>query len=255
MPKYAEISPTELLRLWEANAPALVPWGALEWHGEHLPLGLDGIVAEAFANRLAEQVGGVALPGIWLPITTLPHASSLQVRTGTLRAILDDLIGGLAESGARTIVLLTGHYAQAHLIELFEAALRGMDDYESLRVFAGTPLQPLGRAELLDHAARYETSQLLAIRPDLVAADRLGEEVHPHRDGVLGEHPALGSVEEGEALLAEGIRMWADWIATAGRLELGDFYKRGFDELDEYVTTFYEGSWEEALIKWWQTKA
>ena len=47
------------------------------------PLGLDGIVAEAFAARLAELIDGILLPGCWLPITTLPHPLSLQISTET----------------------------------------------------------------------------------------------------------------------------------------------------------------------------
>ena len=73
--------------------------------------------------------------------------------------ILDQTIEGLYHSGARTVALVTGHYAQAHEIEMYEAALRMMDDQEDLRVFAATPLEVLGDDNLLDHAGRYETSQ------------------------------------------------------------------------------------------------
>jgi creatinine amidohydrolase len=254
VPRYAELHPASLRTLWEGGAPAIVPWGALEWHGDHLPLGLDGLVAEAFAERLSERLNGVLLPGIWLPITTLPHPASLQVRTETLRLILDDVLAGLQGAGAQTIALVTGHYAQGHLIELYEAALRAMEDHPGLRVHVGAPLQPLGKAEVLDHAARFETSQLLALRPELVRADELPETPTTKAHAVLGEHPALGSVREGEQLLEAGLDAWTKWVrsSTPGSLQ-GD-YKREFDLLEPYVEAHFSGSWDDALDSWWKSK-
>lgn len=248
------MSPGTLRRLLESGAAAVVPWGALEWHGDHLPLGLDGIVAEHFADELAERILGVSLPGIWLPITTLPHPSSLKVSTSTLRAVLDDTIGSLYEAGFRRVVLVTGHYAQGHLIEMYEAAMRAMEDYDRFLVFAGTPLQPLGNPHLLDHAARYEVSQLLAIRPDLVWTDDLPDRTAPREDGVLGEHPGKGNRLEGERLLMQGLDAWQRWIKAASRSDLDHYYRRAFDELQPYVDAYYTDSWDEALEKWWATK-
>lgn len=241
--------------MWDEGAPAIIPWGALEWHGDHLPLGLDGIVAEDFCDRLADRLNGVRLPGIWLPITTLPHEASLAVRTETLRAILDDTIGGLAVAGARTIIIVTGHFAQGHLIELYEAALRGMEDHEDLRVFAGAPLEPLARPELLDHAAKVEASQLLFVRPDLVDLSKAKEEVVPHRDGVLGESPCRATAEEGARLTEAGLAAWSSWIAEADPGSLEMHYRVAFDGLQAYVDKYYTGSWEEALLRWWADRS
>lgn len=249
--RYSELSLSALSAAWEAGAPAIVPWGALEWHGAHLPLGLDGLVVEAFCDRLAERTQGVLLPAIWLPITTLPHPASLQVRTEAFRMIVDDTIAGLVASGARTILLVSGHYAQGHLIELFEAAMRGMDDHEGVRILAGTPLQPLESPSLLDHAGRYETSQLLALRPDLVWTSELPRQIVPRSDAVLGEDPRLGTAEEGTLLFERGLDAWSAWWRDATPAALEETYKRRFDELQPYVDAYYEGSWEEAIQKWW----
>jgi len=71
--------PEELDLALSGNPLVICPWGALEWHGAHLPLGLDGLVAEAFSERLAESTGGILLPCTWLPMTTLPHAFSISL--------------------------------------------------------------------------------------------------------------------------------------------------------------------------------
>jgi len=251
VPIYAELNPSELTKFWGEGAPAIVPWGALEWHGNHLPSGLDGMLAEHFGRVLAEKVSGVCLPAIWLPITTIPNVASQSIQTETLRAILDDVIAGLVMSGVRKIALITGHCAQGHLAELYEAALRGMDDHEGVLIFAGAQLQLLSRPETMDHAARYETSQLLAIRPDLVNLDMLPPEIVPQRDCVLGEDPRLASAEEGRLLIEQAAEAWAQWIMVADFASLAKFYRHAFDEIQAYVDTYFTGSWDEALAKWW----
>jgi creatinine amidohydrolase len=246
--------PDQLEALWQGGAPAIVPWGALEWHGAHLPLGLDGIIAEWFAAELAERTGGVLLPGVWLPMTTLPHPQSQQIRTETFRMVLDDLLEGLYASGARRVCLVTGHYAQGHQVEMSEAALRAMDDHEGLLVFSGAPLELLGEDRLLDHAAHFETSQLLAIRPDLVHLDLLAAGAHPaHDSAVLGDEPTLGSAAEGSELLESALTSWVAWL-NASAEELETHYKGVFDRYAPYMDAYFQGSWEEAMKRWWAEK-
>src|SRR5438105_12929585 len=154
--RYAELRPDQLDQAWAEKPLAIIAWGAREWHGPHLPLGLDGIVAESCAERLAEKAGGVLLPACWMPITTLPHPASLQIRTEAMRMILDDLLEGLYGAGARMVCIVSGHYAQGHEIELYEAALRSMESHSGYRVLSATPLEVLGADRRLDHAARWE---------------------------------------------------------------------------------------------------
>ncbi len=250
VPSYAELKPEQLDALWAKNALAIVPWGALEWHGSHLPLGLDGLIAEWFAQKLADVTDSVLLPSVWLPMTTLPHRHSQQVQTATFRLILDDMLHGLYTSGARRICLITGHYAQGHLMEMSEAALRAMEDHTDLLVFAGSPLEPLAQPELLDHAGHFETSQLLAIRPDLVELDKSAKK-GPQSKAILGEDPNLGTVEEGTALLKEGLRAWHKWIKSSDSDSLANHYRGVFDQHEAYVEAYYRGSWEDAILQWW----
>ena len=84
--RYAELRPEQLAERVQAAPVAFVPWGALEWHSVHLPVGLDGIVVEHIAERAVERTGGVVLPAMYLPITTLPHRFSISFRAGTMHA-------------------------------------------------------------------------------------------------------------------------------------------------------------------------
>lgn len=249
--RYAELTPDQLEQLILEGAPAVIPWGALEWHGAHLPLGLDGIVSEWFAAQLAEKTGGVLLPGIWLPITTLPHKLSQQVSTETLRMIVRELITGLADSGFETTIIITGHYAQGHMVELYRAAFEMLP---KLRVFVATPLEPLAEEGTLDHAARYETSQLLAIRPDLVQMNRVPMVPQPRRDAILGQSPRHASAAEGEELFQRALAAWQVWLKDDIDA-LAEHYKKAEAGYQDYIDRYYKTSWEQAIQDWWATKS
>lgn len=255
--RYAELRPDELDNQWSQRPLAIIAWGALEWHGPHLPLGLDGIVAEYFAERLADETQGVLLPACWMPITTLPHPASLQISTEALRLILDDLLEGLYSAGARMTCIVSGHYAQGHEIELYEAALRAMDHHAGYQVLAATPLEVLGEDDLLDHAARWETAQLQVIRPDLVHLEALPQEIKSKKCAVLGEDPRTANPEEGKEMLDSAFAIWSEWIDdllnTKDQSFLKDFYARRKQAYSPYVRTYFMKSWEQALRDWWLT--
>jgi len=252
--RYAELHPTELEQAWAEGAPALLPLGALEWHGPHLPLGLDGLLAESFALRLAKEAAGVLLPCLYAPITPLPHPLSLEVKTSTLQALLDDTLSALHRSGARRVCLVSGHYAQGHEVELYRAAMRAMNRYGGFLVFAASPLEPLGEDRFLDHAARFETSQLLAVRPDLVRLDAL-DSLDPHWSAVLGDDPRTATAEEGEVLIRRALNAWAKWLGAETRDDLLATYEERIEAYRPYMDKYFKGSWEDALNTWWESKA
>lgn len=248
---YAESRPEQIAAEWAHASIAYVPWGALEWHGDHLPLGLDGIVAEAFARMLAERVGGVLLPTQWLPMTTLPHPLSLDVSAELFAQVVRACVDGLRGAGAKTVCLITGHYAQGHEIVLYEVAKECSED--DFRVLAATPLEPLADDSMLDHAGRWETSQLLALRHDLVHLEGLPDDPD-HRYGVLGSSPRQGSAEEGREVLQRALVAWEAWLTTATPETLVSHYNQARARYRDYEDTYYRGSWDDALRTWWAQK-
>ncbi|MCW5943628.1 MAG: creatininase family protein [Fimbriimonadaceae bacterium] len=253
--RYAESHPDELLAHL-ARTPILVAaLGALEWHGPHLPLGLDGLVAEAFAERLATRLGAVLMPSVWLPITTLPHPTSLEVRTETAVAVWRDLVDQARKLDVRVLCLVSGHYAQGHMIELQRVAVAAMIEAPNTAVLAATPLERLGDDSLLDHAGRWEAAQLLSIRPELVRLEQVGDALDPLDCAVLGEDPRAATLADGEAVLERGLLSWQDEIARL--MESGDlrplvaWYGRRIRGYDAYVERYYRGSWEDAILRWW----
>ena len=256
--RYAELLPDELVRIWQRRPVAYCAWGALEWHGPHLPLGLDGLVAERFAERLADRAGGVLLPSVWLPITTLPHDLSVSIQTEVVAGVWRDMLNELYRAGARVVCLISGHYAQGHAIELYRAAMAAMRARADFYVLAAAPLELLGKPEYLDHAARWETAQLMAVRPDLVHLDKFPGMLGARQVAVLGDDPRLATPEDGEAITNEALSAWAQWIDRMLRdrdqRPLFDWYAQCMAAYQDYLNRFYSGSWEEAIQKWWATK-
>ena len=252
---FAECSPKDVDRQWSEQPVALVPWGALEWHGDHLPLGLDGLVAEGFAQRLASATGAMVLPTMWLPITTLPHANSLPMPSEAVRAVFEATVDRLHAMGAKVVCIITGHYAQGHMVELTRAAMaccaRGG------RTLFATPLEPLGDPAILDHAARWEAAQLLALRPDLVWPDQLPQGPVGAHNAVLGTDPRAGSASEGEEVLGRAVSAWSAWIDEALHQEpeaLIDLYGNRLASYDAYIAQYGGDDWDSALDRWWAAR-
>lgn len=255
--RYAELCPDQLQAAFEAAPVAIWPIGALEWHGPHLPLGLDGLVAEAFAEALQAEVGGVLLPTYWHPITTLPHPMSLDVATDVQRGLLRRTLIRLGVAGAKVVCLVTGHYAQGHSVELFEIARAFTRNAQEPTVIAASPLEPLGDDALLDHAARWETAQLLALRPDLVDLSRLPDDLRPKSCAVLGEDPRLASAEEARQKTREALTVWQGWVSQVlgGKTEaVLAFYERRLQSYQSYIARNFRTSWDQAIEDWWRTQ-
>ncbi len=257
---YAALRPDQLAERIAAVPVAYVPWGALEWHSFHLPVGLDGFTAEGIAQRAAERTGGVVLPTMFLPITALPHRFSISFTTDTVRAVLDELLAELARIGFRVVVLLSGHYAQGHELILMDAAEAAMQ-LHGILVLTVPPLALLGE-EYLDHAGRWETAQLLALHPDLVALERFQRELaadsttRVERFGVLGSLPTHATAADGEQVIAQSVEQIAEWVehllTSKNAQPLHDLYARRRAGYQTFMDRYFRGSHEDAAAAWWQ---
>jgi len=179
--RYADLTWVEMRDLLRGEVVAILPVGALEAHGPHLPLGTDVIIAEAMAGagaRLVAEAGKevVVLPA--LPYTAAPFAQSfagtLSLPRATIARLVADIAAELARQGVSCLALANAHLDPAHLGALADAA-------ELVRA-AGAPLlvhPDLTRkpwaGRLTEefksgacHAGQYETSVVMAARPELV---------------------------------------------------------------------------------------
>jgi len=143
-----------------------VPFGLIEWHGRHLPLGNDALKAHAILVKCAEKFGGVVYPPVYFP-----H----HMGQGSLVPVLTHLFERLKRTGFRVIIGVSGHNVQAQ-IDMINKAL---EPVVADGTVAGIGLweMSLSRCEESDsdHAAKWETSNMMFFYPDLVDMAELGD--------------------------------------------------------------------------------
>jgi creatinine amidohydrolase len=116
------------------------------------------------------------------------HSASLDIEAPVLRSLWDSLFASLAAAGWDIIVVISGHCAPGHELLLMDAAEETINRHGVL-VLALPPLALVDET-MLDHAALWETSLLLALQPDLVNLPALGSApLNAEESGVVGQDP------------------------------------------------------------------
>lgn len=161
---------------------AILPVGAVEAHGPHLPLSTDNILAAKMAEKLAERVDSFVMP-------TLPYGQvwslrnfpgSINVSNESLTAFITDIGKSLYHQGFRTFVIMNGHLGNGAPIK--EAARKLYDTYRELKVhyffYPGMNTivkdimeTPASHASYF-HACEIETSYMLHLSPENVDMKR-----------------------------------------------------------------------------------
>jgi creatinine amidohydrolase len=245
--RYERLRPAELRALVGAAPLAYVPLGPLEFHGEHLPTGVDWFTSHALCLRAAERSGGVVLPPLYLVsgCLDLPFTLSFPIELvhTWIRATIDQLVG----RGFRAIVVLTGHgpLDLNHMIKRAcaeaEAANPGLAAYGLcwLELNAARLREPeTGEATTVDHAGTIETSWMLELEPELVALDRLEDDPEAAHLGVYSRNPRftasrqLGSdqIDAGAALLGERASALLEGVRPDTFADLRNFVRFGWPE-------------------------
>lgn len=172
-----------------------VPFGLIEWHGRHLPLGNDAIKAHAILVKCAEKFGGVVYPPEFFP-----HASYVDGRLSPQDMQLKvPLVAALFErlkaAGCRVIIGLSGH----NILEQIEMINKALEPVVADGTVAGVGLWEMTLSRCAesdsDHAAKWETSNMMFFYPRLVDLGELGTgplapDMKPP-DGIGGLDPRL----------------------------------------------------------------
>src|SRR5215203_4592651 len=93
---------------------AVLPLGAMEWHGPHLPFGTDVILASEFARRLVGEFTAVLFPAVAYsacPGKTSGHPGTIAIRPEIALAYLCDVLQGIVDSGFERVLVVNGHNA------------------------------------------------------------------------------------------------------------------------------------------------
>jgi len=144
---------------------AYVPFGPVEWHGRHLPLGTDALKAHAVVVKTAEQFGGVVYPPVYF------HNG---FRLEFLVPVLTDLFQRLKRSGFRVILGVSGHNVQGQIDMIDKALAPVVADGTVVGEGLWEITLSRGAESNTDHAAKWETSDMMFLYPDLVEMSALG---------------------------------------------------------------------------------
>jgi creatinine amidohydrolase len=219
---------------------ALLPVGATEQHGPHLPSGTDTIVARGLCDAASSRTGAPVLPALPLGCsyghgTTFP--STISLTPERLADVVVDTVSWLASSGIRRVLAVNGHFGNQASLSVAGDHLRLERPDLRFGVINWWALTPAISAETLAdgedvHANRAETSLMLALAPQHVRLDHLGAANDEDRtaglvfrytapvlsrNGVTGR-PSEATPELGHKLLGEVVDAMSAAI-TRGRTE------------------------------------
>lgn len=183
--RLAEHTWPDVQALLERDPVAVIPVGAFEQHGHHLPLVVDahmaGTVCEAAAAQVQSQGTAIVVtPTVWTGYS--PHhmdfPGSITLDDETFSAIVGQVARSLAHHGFRRIAIVNGHGGNMNLIRnltqtlFYEHGLRAIA--ASYWDFALADIAEWRRSERggIMHACEMETALMLATRPDLVQMEK-----------------------------------------------------------------------------------
>jgi creatinine amidohydrolase len=203
----------------------LLPVGSVEAHGPHLPLATDSIISEELARRSAEElqkqnVRVSILPPLHYVITdySADFPGTMSISGTTFKSLLNDIAASLSAQGIRTLCIVNSHLEPDHIEAIHEfcvncKSLTALFPDKTKKPWASllTPEFKQGAC----HAGSYETSLVLAVRPELVKDSRktlppnpvnlaklMKSGVKSFRDAGASQayfgDPAAASAEEGE---------------------------------------------------------
>jgi creatinine amidohydrolase len=241
--EWARMTAPELKALAaQDNALAILPAGALEQHGPHLPVITDTVSASAAALAAARQVSEetpvAVLPGLWLGMSEhhFPFGGTISIDHATYLAIMGCVVRSLRTLGFSRLLIVNGHGGNIDAISL---AARELAVEFAMPIVATTPwmmardeVAAIVESDAPRHACEGETSLMMAIAGDTVRADKFGDAVvtdpaavsapqgysrfysfseRAPGTGTLGD-PRRSSAEKGQALLAIHTRIVVDAI-------------------------------------------
>ncbi|WP_426711074.1 creatininase [Cetobacterium sp. SF1] len=165
----------------------ILPIGATEQHGPHLPLCVDTVIAEQFAYRIAEKINGVVAPTLSYGYKSKPLSGGGPLFPGTidlngltLQNLVLDLIDEFVKDGFKKIYLFSAHFEnEAFLVEAMDiASNKHGDSVQILLTNWWDPMSPDTIDKIftevpfpgwaLEHAAVTETSLMMYFKPELV---------------------------------------------------------------------------------------
>jgi creatinine amidohydrolase len=218
---------------------AVMPVGAIEAHGPHLPLGTDNIIAERLAGIAAEKTGAMLLPllpygQVW-SLGNFP--GSIHIQSQHLSAMICDIGGSLYSQGFSIFVIINGHLGNADALN--EAARELYEKHPDFKVLylsypgIGEVLSHIRESRQLHsryfHACEVETSIMLYLAGEYVNMEKAIKDI-PDIPAEIDCSPVKWSSFTSTAVLGD---------ATLATTEKG---MKIVEKVMEYMVSFIENA-------------
>ena len=224
-PQWEELTGPDFVQaIHQSQEVCVLPFGILEKHGPHLPIGTDLLdVRYAVLNAVKQEYAVVFPPYYFGQIFEAQHQpGTVAYSLSTQLTLLQETVSEMARNGCKKVLIVNGHGGNNYLLPLFaQAQLASRRDYV-VYVFGlpnlNVPGRPAMKTPYDEHAGEGETSDMLVARPDLVHQDRARQQsgVDQHRESLPG------SVYTGIWWYAKFPNHYAGW-GEAGNKALGEF--------------------------------
>ncbi len=235
---WSELLPYEFRRRLDECPIVYLPLGLCEPHGQVSAFGLDTIKAEWLCQRAAEAIGGVVAPTMGYHIHESGyHARWLEEEIGEENPHMTGIppflfihlflyqVRAFVNAGFRKIVVLSGH-SGGNQYDLRRAAERFMRQFPQVDIWVRSDPELVEGLYEGDHAGKFEISQLMYIRPELIEMDKAALQHEAGSGGrlALGADAEESSPELGrrimeaclDTVVKEASRMKAEASGGAG---------------------------------------
>lgn len=195
--RFHDMTAPQLRKVARDKTLVLAPIAACEQHSRHLPVFTDTIlvtaVAEGAEQRLPEQI--LLLPTLWFGASGhhLRFGGTLSAEVDTHVTMLCDLITPLLEDGFQRVLIVNGHGGN---IDTMHMALRRLQTRYPQKQCTASSYWEIAEKELaalaegarktMGHACEFETSMILALRPDLVRKEEIKDDPPPSEPALRG---------------------------------------------------------------------
>ena len=174
-----DLSALQLSAELSKDSIVVLPLGAIEQHGPHLPLNTDFVVADAVSRAAVEKFG--AETNAWL-LPTLPFtksnehawaAGTMWLSATTMMSVIDDIGRCVAATPAKKLMFINGHGGNSALMAMMNRELRLKYGLQTFLAHPHMPADQGGSSAESElgmgvHGGVDETSVMLHLRPDLV---------------------------------------------------------------------------------------
>jgi creatinine amidohydrolase len=258
---WASLKTTDFAQLDASRTVAVLPLGATEQHGPHLPLDVDSVIAEGIVAAALRHVPADA-PVLILPTQRVGYSPEHRAFEGTLTLPYDAVLAswiaigeGVAAAGLKKLLLFNAHGGQSSLMDIAARELRGRGlmvyrcDWWNLPGAEGTGLFSPEEHRFGVHGGEIETSLMLALAPDSVdmskaqefastsrsraesfpklgRAAKLGWHIQDYNPQGAAGNARVATAEKGHALLASAALELAGLLGEMSRLPLSTLASR-----------------------------